>query len=52
MADAEYIPRHASGRNISVIFVESTRATLPASNHAIKPTHHADFPASSRAENL
>ena len=33
-------------------FVESIRATPPANSHAMRPTHQADFPASSRAENL
>ena len=50
MAEAEYISRQDSGRNISVMFVESRRATLPANSQAIRPTHHAERPASSRAE--
>ena len=50
-AEAEYIWRQTSGRSISVILVESKRAMLPASSQAIRPTHQAERPASSREEN-
>ena len=43
--------RQTSGRSISVMLVESRRAMKPASSHAESPTHQADLPASSRAEN-
>ena len=49
MAEAEYILRQTSGRSIKVILVESRRAMEPASSHALRPTHQADLPASSRA---
>ena len=49
--EAEYICRHTSARSINVILVESSLAMKPASSHALKPTHHADLPASSRAAN-